>query len=143
MSKPDLDKKKDRSRRKAVALQYGADDRAPVVVASGMGYLAEKIVSVAHEHGVPIYEDDSLSTMLTQLNLGQETLRLTPSGRDWISRSKAPRDSTSILMRIRMVFPPPFPLCPCFLSASGSTHISENMRLPFQFRGSMRCCKGI
>ena len=72
MSKPDLDKKKDRSRRKAVALQYGADDRAPVVVASGMGYLAEKIVSVAHEHGVPIYEDDSLSTMLTQLNLGQE-----------------------------------------------------------------------
>ena len=71
MSKPDMEKRPVPNRR-AVALQYGADDSAPVVVASGMGYLAEKIVSVAHEHGVPIYEDDSLATMLTQLNLGQE-----------------------------------------------------------------------
>ena len=58
--------------RRAVALQYGADDAAPVVVASGMGYLAEKIVNVAQENGVPVYEDDSLATILTQLNLGQE-----------------------------------------------------------------------
>lgn len=59
-------------RRRAVALQYGADDAAPVVVASGMGYLAEKIVEVAQSHGVPVYEDDSLATILSQLNLGQE-----------------------------------------------------------------------
>lgn len=58
--------------KRAVALQYGADDAAPVVVASGMGYLAEKIVDVAVDHGVPVYEDDSLSTVLSQLNLGQE-----------------------------------------------------------------------
>ena len=32
------------SRRKAVALQYENGAPAPVVVASGMGYLAEKIV---------------------------------------------------------------------------------------------------
>ena len=57
---------------KAVALQYGADDLAPVIVASGMGYLAEKIVETAAENGVPIYEDNSLSTILTQLKLGQE-----------------------------------------------------------------------
>ena len=56
----------------AVALQYGAGDAAPVVVASGMGYLAEKIVETAQSHGVPIYEDNSLATVLTQLNLGQE-----------------------------------------------------------------------
>jgi len=55
-----------------VALQYGADDTAPVVVASGMGYLAEKIVDVAQDNGVPVYEDDSLATILTQLKLGQE-----------------------------------------------------------------------
>ena len=61
-----------RTTRRAVALQYGADDRAPVVVASGMGYLAEKIVDVAQENGVPVYEDDSLATVLAQLNLGQE-----------------------------------------------------------------------
>jgi len=55
-----------------VALQYGKDDTAPVVVASGMGYLAEKMVDVAQQNGVPVYEDDSLASMLTQLKLGQE-----------------------------------------------------------------------
>jgi len=58
--------------RRAVALQYGPGNGAPVVVASGMGYLAEKIVEVAADHGVPVYEDTSLATMLTQLQLGQE-----------------------------------------------------------------------
>ena len=38
--------------RKAVALQYENGSPAPVVVASGMGYLAEKIVEVAAENGV-------------------------------------------------------------------------------------------
>ena len=64
--------KSDRPKRKAVALQYGENDAAPVVVASGMGYLAEKIVDVAQESGVPVYEDDSLATVLTRLSLGQE-----------------------------------------------------------------------
>ena len=67
MSRSEFPRKK-----RAVALHYGADDTAPVVVASGMGYLAEKIVDVAQANGVPIYEDDSLATVLTQLNLGQE-----------------------------------------------------------------------
>ena len=55
-----------------MALQYGTDDGAPVIVASGMGYLAEKIVEAAAENGVPIYEDNSLATVLAQLRLGQE-----------------------------------------------------------------------
>ncbi len=49
--------------KKAVALQYAPGDAAPVVVASGMGYLAEKIVETAADNGVPIYEDNSLSTI--------------------------------------------------------------------------------
>jgi len=57
---------------RAVALQYSGGDTAPVVVASGMGYLAEKIVEVAADSGVPIYEDNSLATVLTQLQLGRE-----------------------------------------------------------------------
>ena len=56
---------------RAVALRYDGGG-APVVVASGMGYLAEKIVEVASESGVPVYEDTSLATMLSQLSLGQE-----------------------------------------------------------------------
>ena len=58
--------------KKAVALQYSAGDDAPVIVASGMGYMAEKIVETAADCGVPIHEDNSLSTILTQLQLGQE-----------------------------------------------------------------------
>lgn len=67
MSKPDHG-----PANKAVALQYGPGDAAPVVVASGMGYMAEKIVETAADCGVPVYEDNSLATMLTQLQLGQE-----------------------------------------------------------------------
>ena len=58
--------------KKAVALQYEAGNNAPVIVASGMGYMAEKIVEVASDSGVPVYEDNSLATILTQLKLGQE-----------------------------------------------------------------------
>lgn len=56
---------------RAVALRYEGDG-APVVVASGMGCLAEKIVEVATESGVPVYEDTSLATVLSRLALGQE-----------------------------------------------------------------------
>ena len=59
--------------KKAVALKYDENRNvAPVIVASGMGYLAEKIVEVANDNGVPVYEDNSLATVLTQLNLGSE-----------------------------------------------------------------------
>lgn len=57
--------------KKAVALKYTNKDISPVIVASGMGHMAEKIVEVATENGVPIYEDTSLATILTQLELGQ------------------------------------------------------------------------
>ena len=57
---------------RAVALRYDASGGAPVVVASGRGYRAEKIIEVAAESGVPVYEDNSLATMLSQLSLGQE-----------------------------------------------------------------------
>lgn len=59
--------------KKAVALSYDENkDAAPVIVASGMGYLAERMVEIAQESGVPVYEDNSLATMLTQLQLGAE-----------------------------------------------------------------------
>ena len=60
-------------RQKAVALKYNPDKNGePVIVASGMGYLAERITETAMEAGVPVYEDDSLATLLTQLQLGAE-----------------------------------------------------------------------
>lgn len=61
----------DLMKRKAVALKYDPDKNgAPVVVASGMGYMAERITEAAMEAGVPVYEDNSLATLLTQLKLG-------------------------------------------------------------------------
>ncbi len=60
------------SKPRAVALSYDTDHGAPVIVASGMGHLAEKIVEVASDHGVPVYEDNSLATVLSQLELGRQ-----------------------------------------------------------------------
>jgi len=62
-----------KTKRTAVALKYDeASNIAPVIVASGVGYMAEKIVEVASEHNVPVFEDSSLSTILSQLDLGVE-----------------------------------------------------------------------
>lgn len=59
---------------KAAALKYQPDSphSAPVIVASGMGYAAEKIVEIAEENHVPVYQDDSLATVLSQLQAGSE-----------------------------------------------------------------------
>lgn len=58
--------------KKAVALSYDESQIAPVIVAAGMGYMAEKIVEVAAEHDVPVFEDNSLATILSRLELGSE-----------------------------------------------------------------------
>lgn len=66
----------DLMRQKAVALKYNPEKNgSPIIVASGMGYLAEKITETAMAAGVPVYEDDSLATLLTQLKLGAEIPR--------------------------------------------------------------------
>lgn len=56
---------------RAVALRYSGEG-APVIVASGAGYLAEKIIETAVDSGVPVYEDTSLATVLSQMELGRE-----------------------------------------------------------------------
>lgn len=63
----------DLMKQKAVALKYNPDkNEAPVIVASGMGYMAQKITETAMEAGIPVYEDDSLASLLSQLKLGAE-----------------------------------------------------------------------
>ena len=58
-------------KKRAVALKYDSkNNRAPIIVASGMGYLAERITEAAAEAGVPVYEDDSLAVLLSQMKLG-------------------------------------------------------------------------
>ena len=56
----------------AIALKYNPDkDFSPVVVASGHGVVAEKIIKVADESGVPVYRDDSAAALLTLLEVGK------------------------------------------------------------------------
>ena len=59
--------------KKAAALKYDSEKNgAPMIVAEGMGYMAEKITETAMKAGVPIYEDDSIASLLTQMKLGEE-----------------------------------------------------------------------
>ncbi|MCR4600543.1 MAG: EscU/YscU/HrcU family type III secretion system export apparatus switch protein [Clostridia bacterium] len=60
------------TKKKAVALRYEETGGAPVIVASGLGYMAERIVEAAQNNNVPVYEDNSLATLLSQLDLGSE-----------------------------------------------------------------------
>jgi flagellar biosynthesis protein len=56
----------------AVALKYNPEkDYTPVVVASGHGKTAERIINLAEENGVPVFRDDSTAAMLTMLEVGQ------------------------------------------------------------------------
>ena len=58
-------------RRKAIALRYkpGEDD-VPRVVAEGKGLVAEKILALASEHGIPVHEDPLLVESLSALEVG-------------------------------------------------------------------------
>ncbi|MGZ4164737.1 MAG: EscU/YscU/HrcU family type III secretion system export apparatus switch protein [Tumebacillaceae bacterium] len=59
--------------KKAVALQYSQDrDVAPRIVASGRGAMAEKILSVAEDSGVPMHEDRALVETLLAFDIGKE-----------------------------------------------------------------------
>lgn len=56
---------------KAIALQYDGEN-APIVTASGEGVIAEEIIRIAKEHGVPLREDMMLAALLSELELGEE-----------------------------------------------------------------------
>ena len=45
---------------------------APQVVAKGRGIVAEKLIAMAKENGIPVVEDKLLVEMLDKLNLNQQ-----------------------------------------------------------------------
>jgi len=61
------------SRPSAAALAYDQNgDAAPRVVAAGSGKLAEQIIALAKENGIPTYEDPVLVACLQVLDVGAE-----------------------------------------------------------------------
>lgn len=70
-STPDENSEKEVKR--AVALKYEMfKDVAPRVVAKGERLLAEKIIALAKEHGVYVYEDPDLVVLLSKIEVGVE-----------------------------------------------------------------------
>lgn len=57
---------------KAVALRYSMEeDAAPIVIASGYGHIADKIIDIAENQGIPVFRDDSAASMLCMLEVGK------------------------------------------------------------------------
>ena len=55
----------------AVALQYDGE-RAPRVTAKGREEVAQRIVRLAREHGIPMQENEPLAALLARVELGDE-----------------------------------------------------------------------
>lgn len=68
-----MDDAASRARKRAVALRYqGENDEAPRVVAKGAGYLADRIIEIAREHGVHVHEDPDLVGLLSAVEVNRE-----------------------------------------------------------------------
>lgn len=58
-------------KRTAVAINYDPEEPAPKIIASGHGYMADKMVKVAEETNVPIHKDVKLANTLSKLEIGE------------------------------------------------------------------------
>ncbi|MBU1628261.1 EscU/YscU/HrcU family type III secretion system export apparatus switch protein [bacterium] len=59
--------------KKAVGIKYDMEvDRAPQIIAKGSGSLAERIIAIARENNIPIYEDPDLVGLLAIVDLYRE-----------------------------------------------------------------------
>ena len=58
------------SNKTAFALSYEEGDKAPKILATGKGYVAEKIIEAAKEENVPIHKDEKLAGTLSKLEIG-------------------------------------------------------------------------
>ena len=61
----------DNFKRTAVALEYEKGDTAPKVIASGRGYVADRIIKTAEERDVPVHQDEKLAKSLSLLDVGE------------------------------------------------------------------------
>ena len=63
----------DALRRKAAALKYQHGvDAAPKLVAKGRGAIADHIIALAKEHGVPVHEDHNMVEILSTIDLYEQ-----------------------------------------------------------------------
>ena len=65
-----MEENKNITNRTAVALSYEEGDQAPKILATGKGYVAEKIIEAAKEENVPVHKDEKLAATLSKLEIG-------------------------------------------------------------------------
>jgi len=65
-----MEENKNITNKTAVALSYEEGDQAPKILATGKGYVAEKIIEAAKEENVPIHKDEKLAATLSKLEIG-------------------------------------------------------------------------
>lgn len=59
--------------KKAVALRYDpSQESVPKVIAKGSGRIAENIIELAQEHGIPVRSDPDLVEVLSTLKINEE-----------------------------------------------------------------------
>ena len=66
-------KENKKSIKMAAAIKYdSAKNAAPAITAGGKGTIAEKIIELAREQGIPIKNDPDLIQVLSKLKVGSE-----------------------------------------------------------------------
>ena len=63
----------DKQNLQAIAIQYDKDSKkAPMIIASGKGAVAEKILNIAEENEIPMVQDKKLSKLLSSIKIKSE-----------------------------------------------------------------------
>ena len=58
---------------RAAAISYDpSEHEVPILAAFGEGHVAQKIVSIAKESGVPVLPEPNLTSMLSKISVGDE-----------------------------------------------------------------------
>ena len=70
---PPQEKTTPATRKSAIALRYDVDrDKAPLIIATGRGPVADEILRIAEDNKIPLYEDPELAKLLSKLELDME-----------------------------------------------------------------------
>jgi flagellar biosynthesis protein len=56
--------------KKVAAIRYDANDKAPSIIAKGVGVIGENLLEKGIENDIPVYEDEKLVETLTKLEIG-------------------------------------------------------------------------
>jgi flagellar biosynthesis protein len=60
-------------KKSAIALRYDVEhDRAPLILATGRGPVADEILRIAEDNRIPLYEDPELAELLGKIELESE-----------------------------------------------------------------------